>query len=92
MLVICHFELLSPHNRLILHAERVADQKFAIRVLVNLYRRSSDMPWRSDTLRDGHAEVKRPKRFLKKALHGVKFAATTTTTALGNVASEIAGT
>lgn len=33
-----------------------------------------------------------PKRFLKKAFKGVKSAATTTTTALGTVASEIAGT
>jgi uncharacterized protein (DUF2342 family) len=33
-----------------------------------------------------------PRHFLKKALKGVRFAATTTTTALGNVASEIAGT
>ena len=32
-----------------------------------------------------------PKKFLKKALKGVRNAATTTTTALGNVASEIAG-
>ncbi|KAF9820412.1 hypothetical protein IEO21_01421 [Rhodonia placenta] len=74
------------------YAERVANQKFAIRVLVSLYRRSSDIPWRSDTLHEGHVEVKRPRRLLKKALHGVKFAATTTTTALGNVASEMMGT
>jgi hypothetical protein len=32
-----------------------------------------------------------PKQFFRKALKGVRFAATTTTTALGNVASEIAG-
>ncbi|CCM01460.1 uncharacterized protein FIBRA_03513 [Fibroporia radiculosa] len=76
------------------YAERVADQKFAVRILVNLYRHSSDMPWRSDTLRDGQVDAhapKKPKKLLKKALQGVKFAATTTTTALGNVASEIAG-
>ena len=33
-----------------------------------------------------------PKKFLKRAFKGVKSAATTTTTALGTVASEIAGT
>lgn len=32
-----------------------------------------------------------PKRFFKKALKGVRTVATTTTTALGTVASEIAG-
>jgi hypothetical protein len=32
-----------------------------------------------------------PRRIVKQALKGVRFAATTTTTALGNVASEIAG-
>ncbi|KZT26735.1 hypothetical protein NEOLEDRAFT_1131748 [Neolentinus lepideus HHB14362 ss-1] len=76
------------------YAERIADQKFAIRVLTILYRQSTDIPGRSDTLRDGpidkHASMN-PKRFLKRALKGVKYAATTTTTALGNVASEMAG-
>ncbi|KAH9832221.1 Mechanosensitive ion channel-domain-containing protein [Rhodofomes roseus] len=78
------------------YAERVAQQKFAVRVLVTLYRHSSDMPWRSDTLRDEHGDgshhPRKRGRLLKRALHGVKVAATTTTTALGNVASEIAGT
>jgi len=32
-----------------------------------------------------------PRRFFKKAMKGVRMAATTTTTAFGNVASEIAG-
>ncbi|KAL6310327.1 Mechanosensitive ion channel-domain-containing protein [Sparassis latifolia] len=76
------------------YAERIADQKFAVRVLVTLYRHSSDIPWRSDTLRDGPTDKRasmHPKKFIKKALKGVRFAATTTTTALGNVASEIAG-
>ncbi|KZT70940.1 hypothetical protein DAEQUDRAFT_666983 [Daedalea quercina L-15889] len=77
------------------YAERVAQQKFAVRVLVALYRHSSDIPWRSDTLRDteqGNGPQPRKRgRLLKRALHGVRVAATTTTTALGNVASEIAG-
>ncbi|KAJ3556902.1 hypothetical protein NM688_g1764 [Phlebia brevispora] len=77
------------------YAERIADQKFAIRVLTTLYRHSHDIPGRTDTMRDGPADKRAsmdPKRFLKKAFKGVKSAATTTTTALGTVASEIAGT
>ncbi|KAI0779722.1 Mechanosensitive ion channel-domain-containing protein [Fomes fomentarius] len=79
------------------YAERIADQKFAVRVLVTLYTHSTDIPGRADTLRDGPADAKRktvmnPQRLFKKALKGVRSAATTTTTVLGNVASEIAGT
>ena len=78
--------------------ERIAEQKFAVKVLVTLYQHSTDIPWRSDTLRDGpQADHKRktmmnPQKIFKKALKGVRAAATTTTTVLGNVASEIAGT
>ena len=65
-----------------------------MRVLTTLYRRSHDIPGRTDTLKD--APDKRasmmPKKFLKRAFKGVRAAATTTTTALGTVASEIAGT
>ncbi len=75
--------------------ERIADQRFAVAVLSTLYRHSTDIPGRSDTLKDGPAEHKRmsvdPKKFFKKALKGVREVATTTTTALGTVASEIAG-
>ncbi|KAI0645507.1 Mechanosensitive ion channel-domain-containing protein [Trametes meyenii] len=79
------------------YADRIADQKFAVRVLVTLYQHSTDIPWRSDTLRDGPADAKRksvfnPQKVFKKALRGVRSAATTTTTVLGTVASEIAGT
>ncbi|CAL1707549.1 unnamed protein product [Somion occarium] len=76
------------------YAERIQAQKFAVGVLVTLYRHSNDIPGRSDTLKDGSADKRmtmNPKKFLKKALKGVRKAATTTTTALGNVASEIAG-
>ncbi|THH14245.1 hypothetical protein EW146_g6069 [Bondarzewia mesenterica] len=56
---------------------------------------SSDIPGRSDTLHEVRGTDKRaslnPRRFFKRAIKGVLFAATTTTTALGNVASEIAG-
>ena len=74
--------------------ERIADQKYAIKVLTTLYRHSHDIPGRNDTLKDVHHEKRPsvdPKRFLKRALRGVKVAATTTTTALGTVASEITG-
>lgn len=74
------------------YAERIADQKFAVKSLVTLYRSSSDIPGRSDTLKGSEqtAAIK-TRKFFKKALKGVRAAATTTTTALGNVASEIAG-
>ena len=75
--------------------ERIADQKLAIRVLVTLYSHSSELPGRSDALKDRDAGQKPPpadpKKLFKRALKGVRAAATTTTTALGNVASEIAG-
>jgi hypothetical protein len=78
--------------------ERIADQKFSIKVLTLLYRNSRDIPGRNDTLSSkavGGTKDKRmsvdPRRLLKRALKGVKFAATTTTTALGNVASEMTG-
>lgn len=75
------------------YAERIADQKFAVRALVTLYRHSSDVPGRTDAI---HASAQKgisvnPGRIFKKLKHGVRIAATTTTTALGNVASEIAG-
>ncbi|THV05025.1 hypothetical protein K435DRAFT_790441 [Dendrothele bispora CBS 962.96] len=72
------------------YAERIADQKFAVRSLVTLYRNSSDIPGRSDTLKAADAKQNGVK-ILKRAMKGVRDAATTTTTALGNVASEIAG-
>ncbi|KAL0576656.1 hypothetical protein V5O48_005316 [Marasmius crinis-equi] len=74
------------------YAERIADQKFAVRSLVTLYRHSSDIPGRSDTLKGAQeTPAVKTRKFFKAALKGVRVAATTTTTALGNVASEIAG-
>ncbi|KAF7967435.1 hypothetical protein HWV62_34337 [Athelia sp. TMB] len=77
------------------YADRIANQKFAVKVLVTLYRNSNDIPGRSDTLTAAHAHKNAnshdPRRFIRQALKGVKLAATTTTTAFGNVASEIAG-
>jgi hypothetical protein len=77
------------------YAGRIAEQKFAVKVLVTLYRHSSDIPGRSDTLsaaHTSHIQSRDTKRFFKRAMKGVRVAATTTTTAFGNVASEIAGT
>jgi hypothetical protein len=65
-----------------------------MKALVTLYRHSSNIPGRSDTLNEGPAakgSSADPKRILKKLRDGVRTAATTTTTAFGNVASEIAG-
>jgi hypothetical protein len=74
-------------------AERIADQKFAIKSLVTLYRNSKDTPGRTGALNDDPAAKGSavPNLIFKKFRAGVRFAATTTTTALGNVASEIAG-
>lgn len=65
----------------------------AVKILVLLYSHSSELPGRSDTLKDRDAQKQPadPRKLIKKALKGVRAAATTTTTALGNVASEIAG-
>lgn len=76
------------------YAERIEDQKKAIRILVTLYKNSSELPDRSDTLRDPQASAANApaRKFFKNAIRGVREAAQTTTTVLGNVASEIAGT
>jgi hypothetical protein len=81
------------------HAERIDHQKFAVRVLTVLYQNSRDIPGREgglDTAMKGEAgssRLKLPdrKKLLKRAFRGVRFAATSTTTALGNVASEMLG-
>ena len=77
-----------------INIERIADQKMAVKILVTLYSHSSELPGRTDTLKERDTQkppVADPKKLFKKALKGVRAAATTTTTALGNVASEIAG-
>lgn len=67
--------------------ERIADQKFALRSLVTLYRNSSDIPGRSDTLKVSNVKpMVNPRKLFKTAIKGVRAAATTTTTAFGNVA------
>ncbi|KJA19910.1 hypothetical protein HYPSUDRAFT_842053 [Hypholoma sublateritium FD-334 SS-4] len=76
------------------YAERIAEQKFAVRTLVTLYSHSSDIPGRSDTLGARHlgkGSAVDPMRLLKKLGQGVRLATTTTATVFGNVASEIAG-
>ncbi|KAF9520315.1 hypothetical protein BS47DRAFT_1446349, partial [Hydnum rufescens UP504] len=76
------------------YADRIAEQKRILECLVILYRNSTDMN-RSDTLHNPHpsqgGSSLHPGRFLKSALKGVKRTAETTTTAFGNMASEIAG-
>ncbi|KAJ7497312.1 Mechanosensitive ion channel-domain-containing protein [Mycena latifolia] len=73
------------------YSERIADQKFAVKSLVTLYRNSKNVG-RSDALHSNSTkDILNPKQFFKKALKGVRTAAKTTTTAFGNVASEITG-
>lgn len=64
-----------------------------MKVLVVLYSHSSENSGQGDASKGEEAKMAAvdPRRFIKKALQGVRMAATTTTTALGNVASEIAG-
>ena len=71
--------------------ERIADQKFAVRSFVTLYKNSMDIPGHTDTLPNAKNSSVNPKRLFKKLKEGVRFATTTTATVFGNVASEIAG-
>ncbi|KAJ7072310.1 Mechanosensitive ion channel-domain-containing protein [Mycena amicta] len=74
------------------YAERIADQAFAVKSIVALYTHSKNVG-RPDALRsESVKDILNPTKFLKRALKGVRTAATTTTTAFGNVASEITGT
>ncbi|WWC99777.1 hypothetical protein V866_006682 [Kwoniella sp. B9012] len=77
------------------YEDRLKEQKFNLKALTVLYTNSHDIPGRSDTLCDaasGKTKASQvPKVALRKALRGLKDVATTTTTALGNVASEMAG-
>ncbi|KAJ6625628.1 Mechanosensitive ion channel-domain-containing protein [Mycena sp. CBHHK59/15] len=73
------------------YSERIADQKFAAKSLVTLYRNSKNVAQPDALHTTSTKDHLNPKQFLKKALRGVRSAATTTTTAFGNVASEITG-
>ena len=77
------------------YADRVAEQKMNIKVLTTLYVHSHDIPGRSDTLTDADSKKTKgsqiPKMAIRKALRGLREVAQTTTTAIGNVASEMAG-
>ncbi|KAF7361876.1 Mechanosensitive ion channel protein [Mycena venus] len=72
------------------YAERIADQKFAVKSIVTLYRNSKNVG-RTDALQNDAVSIMNAKNFLSRALKGVRDVATTTTTAFGNVASEITG-
>lgn len=77
------------------YEDRLKEQKFNLKTLVTLYINSRDIPGRTDTLIDSASgktkASKAPKIAIRKALRGLKSVAETTTTALGNVASEMAG-
>ncbi|KAF8313471.1 hypothetical protein DL93DRAFT_2081192 [Clavulina sp. PMI_390] len=77
------------------YADRIQHQKKQLECLVILYRNSSHLD-RNDTLRDGDARGGsssnlNPTKLLKAALKGVQRTAETTTSAFGNLATEIAG-
>ena len=74
------------------YADRIAENKFAVRSLVTLYLNSRDIG-RTDTL-DGGPMLKHkvdPAKFLKKGLRNARRVVTGASTALGTVASEIVG-
>jgi hypothetical protein len=77
------------------YEDRLREQKFQVKCYTTLYIHSHDIPGRSDTLIDsasGKTRGSQASRLaLKKALRGLKEVAQTATTALGNVASEMAG-
>jgi hypothetical protein len=77
------------------YADRIEKHNFAIQVLVTLYRNSRDILGRTDTLISSayppKSEPLNASRIFKQALKDVRVAATTTTMAFGNVASELAG-
>ncbi|WRT64242.1 uncharacterized protein IL334_001173 [Kwoniella shivajii] len=77
------------------YEDRLKEQKFNLKALTLLYTNSHDIPGRSDTLIDnasGRTKASQvPRVAIRKALRGLKDVAQTTTTALGNVASEMAG-
>ncbi|ORY33717.1 Mechanosensitive ion channel-domain-containing protein [Naematelia encephala] len=77
------------------YEDRLAEQKFQVKCVTTLYINSHDIPGRSDTLIDNASSKTSAKQAskmaIRKALRGLKEVAQTTTTAFGNVASEMAG-
>ncbi|WWD17790.1 hypothetical protein CI109_102232 [Kwoniella shandongensis] len=77
------------------YEDRLQEQKFNVKCLTTLYMNSHDIPGRTDTMTDASSGRTKgsqiPRMAIRKALRGLKEAAQTTTTALGNVASEMAG-
>ncbi|KAL7411131.1 Mechanosensitive ion channel-domain-containing protein [Mrakia frigida] len=78
------------------YQDRMLNQQFQVKALVTLYTHSSDMG-RSDTLKNSDASTmskgsQMPRIFAKKALKGLRSAASNSANMLGNVASEMAGT
>lgn len=92
LMLVCRYELSNFMGVADRRADRITSQKAAIHVLVVLYANSTNHPERSDTLHDDTPEKKANRHLFKSAIKGIRNVATTTTTALGNVASEIAGT
>lgn len=77
------------------YADRIKDQKQSFKALTTLYIHSQNVP--GTNVDDDAASInskasQMPRIVLRKALRGLKSAAQSTTTALGNVASEMAGT
>lgn len=75
------------------YADRLAEQKANLKALTTLYIHTHDIPGRRDTLTDTStvASANSSKVAIRKALKGIKSAAQSTTNALGNVATEMAG-
>ena len=77
------------------YADRIAENKFAVKSLVTLYLNSNDIG-RADTLDGAFAKGPggkgiNPAKFVKKGLRNARKVVTGASTALGTVASEIVG-
>lgn len=76
------------------YADRIVVQKEHVRALVTLYINSHEISGRNDTLKD-NATVKKgahaPRLAMRRALKGLRNAAQSTTTVIGNVATEMTG-
>lgn len=87
-------QLIAYQFHLDSYDDRIKEQKLQIRSLVTLYINSTDVPGRRDTLTDremGAGTHNKGVKALKTALKGFKNAAQTTTSVIGNVATEMTG-
>lgn len=89
------FQVIAYNFHKTSYADRIAENKFAVKSLVTLYLNSNDIG-RSDTLDGAFAKGPggkgiNPAKIVKKGLRNARKVVTGASTALGTVASEIVG-